>query len=96
MWCPDSRFPDLLLLRFPMFHTNTPDCQDRLGRLGVPAPELLLNVLPDGAPGVSFSFPAQTDLQQVANILLSEHQEGVGQVQTNKTIIAAQREEKSG
>lgn len=83
--------PYLLLLRFPSFHTNPPDFQYRFGRLGVPGPETLLEVLPDGVPGFRISFPAQTDLQQVTNILLSEHQEGVGQVQTDDLVVAAQK-----
>lgn len=88
--------PHLLLLSFSRFHTNPPHFQYRFGRLGVPRPECLLNVLPDRVPGFRVSFPAQTDLQQVTNILLSKHQEGVGQVQTDRVIMAGQREEKSG
>lgn len=86
--------PYLLLLRFPSFYTNPSDLQYRFWRLSVPGPESLLNVLPDGVPRFRFSFPAQTDLQQVANILFSKHQEGVGQVQTYRVLMAGQREEK--
>lgn len=80
--------PNLLLLCFSSFHTNPTDFQHRFGRLCVPGPESLFNVLPDGVPGFRFSFPAQADLQQVTNILLSKHQEGVGQVQTDSVIMA--------
>lgn len=54
--------PHLLFLRLSSFHANPPDFQYRFGRLCVPGPERLLNVLPDWVPGVSFSFPAQINL----------------------------------
>lgn len=77
----------LLFLRFSRFHTNTPDFQYRFGRLGVPRPERLFDVLPHGVPGFRISLPAQTDLQQVTDVLLSKHQECVRQVQADYVVM---------
>lgn len=52
----------LLLLRFSGFDTNPPDFQHRLDCRRVPGPEGLLDVLPDGAPGVARTLPAKTNL----------------------------------
>lgn len=68
---------NLLLLRFSSFYTNSPDFKDRFGRLGIPVPESFLHIFPDRVPRVSISLPAEADLQQVTNILLRKHQEGV-------------------
>ena len=81
----------VLLLRFSGFHTNPPDFQHRFERLGIPGPERLLDVLPDRVPGFRISFPAQLDLKQVTDFILGKHQEGVGQVQTDSSIMAGQR-----
>lgn len=81
----------VLLLRFSGFHTNPPDFQHRFERLGIPGPERLLDVLPDRVPGFRISFPAQLDLKQVTDFILGKHQEGVGQVQTDSSIMARQR-----
>lgn len=82
---------NLLLLRFSRFYTNSPDFKDRFGRYSVPSPDPLLDVFPDRIPGITICFPAQADLQKVADFLLGKHQEGVRQVQTNNVIMAAQR-----
>lgn len=53
-------------------------------------PEFILDRAPHRAPRVRFSLPAQTDLEQLTDILLGKHQEGIRQVQTDDVIVAGQ------
>lgn len=85
----------LLFLRLAGFHADPADFQNWFGRIRVPVPEGFPKVLPDRVPGVSLSFPGQTNFQQVANIGFSKHQEGVGQVQANDVVLAEERTENS-
>lgn len=77
--------PNLLLLSFSTLDTDPTDLQHLVGGLAaaLPVPEVLLNVFPKGPEGLRRPLPAQTDLQQVPNVVLGEDQEGVGQVQTH-------------
>lgn len=85
----------LLFLRLAGFHADPADFQNWFGRIRVPVPEGFPKVLPDRVPGVSLSFPGQTNFQQVADIVFSKHQEGVGQVQANDAVVAEERTENS-
>ena len=79
--------PGLHFLSFSSFHTDPSYFKNGRGGL---IRKGLLEGLPERVPGVRRCFPAQSDVQQVSNLLLREHQEGVGQVQTH-TIRAGQR-----
>lgn len=85
----------LLFLSFPRFHTNPSDLQYFIFRLSIPGPEGLFHSCQHGVQGVRFPLPDETNLKQIADILLRKHQKGICQVETNPIRIAAQREEKS-
>lgn len=81
----------LLFLRLSSFHADPADFQNWFNRIRVPAPEGFPKVFPHRAPGFSLPLPGQTNFQQVTNIVFCEHQEGVGQVQADDTVVAEER-----
>lgn len=76
---PKRAMRHLLALGFPRLDPNAPDIHFLLRLPGLR--QVSAKVGPQAVPGLRCPFPGESDLQEVSQVLLCVHQEGVGGIQ---------------